>query len=369
MRSGRKDLLFYESDLSATLDNHFSRLGAAITEIDAVEFLQTDDEQIIERIFEQFVTTPIQIEKDGITMEQTETEVDVSRDPMRNVFGDQGPILVKGLAVAVAIPYQGDDLLWQLRPNRWQSVFPRGEIRKDTADGRGILIMRYQQPADEDPAKMKTQFDRDLESIEFYLEAQRAQIENENAKLRDKIQTEIKKRRNVQMQQDSVVDVFGLPEKKAQTAVPSSSESKTESKLRNETEEWDLFISHASEDKADFVRPLVEALGEHGISVWYDEFTLKVGDSLRRSIDKGLANSRYGAVIISPNFLSKEWPQRELDGLVAREIAGRKVILPVWHGVDYDTVTAYSPTLADKLATNSEKGIAQVVKELIDAIR
>jgi len=70
-------------------------------------------------------------------------------------------------------------------------------------------------------------------------------------------------------------------------------------------------------------------LRARGIRVWFDAFTLTVGDSLRRSIDDGLAKSRYGIVVVSPSFLQKQWPQRELDGLVARESAGVKVILPV----------------------------------------
>jgi hypothetical protein len=82
---------------------------------------------------------------------------------------------------------------------------------------------------------------------------------------------------------------------------------------RDGTMEWDVFISHASEDKEDFVRPLAESLRRSGLLVWYDDFTLKVGDSLRRSIDQGLAKSRHGIVVISPNFLKKDWPQKELD--------------------------------------------------------
>ena len=62
---------------------------------------------------------------------------------------------------------------------------------------------------------------------------------------------------------------------------------------------YDIFISHASEDKNDFVRPLAEALRRHRVEVWYDEFSLKAGDSLRRSIDKGLTKSRYGVGIFS----------------------------------------------------------------------
>src|SRR5260370_4234923 len=97
--------------------------------------------------------------------------------------------------------------------------------------------------------------------------------------------------------------------------------------------EWDVFISHASEDKDDFVRPLAHGLEAHGLKVWFDEFTLTVGDSLRRSIDDGLSRSRFGIVVISAAFLHKDWPQRELDGLVAREIGGVKVVLPGWRNV------------------------------------
>jgi hypothetical protein len=83
---------------------------------------------------------------------------------------------------------------------------------------------------------------------------------------------------------------------------------------------WDIFICHASEDKEAIARPLANALKQAGLDVWYDEFTLTLGDSLRRKIDHGLARSRYGAVILSPHFFAKEWPQRELDGLTTKEI-------------------------------------------------
>src|SRR5712671_1731123 len=131
--------------------------------------------------------------------------------------------------------------------------------------------------------------------------------------------------------------------------------------------EWDGFISHASEDKNAFVRPLAEGLRKAGLKVWFDEFTLSVGDSLRRSIDHGLAASRFGVVVISPSFLRKEWPQKELDGLVAREIDGVKVILPVWHKVTEHEICSYSPTLADRVAVSSDKGLDHVISELTKA--
>lgn len=128
---------------------------------------------------------------------------------------------------------------------------------------------------------------------------------------------------------------------------------------------FDYFISHASEDKDDFVRSLAEELRELGAKVFYDEFTLKVGDSLRRNIDRGLSSSRFGVVVLSEHFFKKEWPARELDGLVAMEVAGRSRILPIWHKVSKDEVAAYSPTLADKVALNTAiMGVRDIAKEL-----
>ena len=117
--------------------------------------------------------------------------------------------------------------------------------------------------------------------------------------------------------------------------------------------DYDAFISHASEDKDVVARPLAEALENLGRKVWFDETELKVGDSLRRSIDHGLSRSRFGIVVLSPAFFAKNWPQYELDGLVAKEVAGSKVILPVWHKVSKDEVLEYSPTLADRVALNT----------------
>ncbi|MDR3060051.1 MAG: TIR domain-containing protein [Prevotella sp.] len=117
--------------------------------------------------------------------------------------------------------------------------------------------------------------------------------------------------------------------------------------------QYDFFISHASEDKDDIVRDLAEALRNSGFEVWYDEFELKIGDSLRKKIDYGLSNANYGIVIVSPSFVKKNWTEYELNGMVAREMNGHKVILPIWHKISKDEVLKFSPTLADKLALNT----------------
>lgn len=132
---------------------------------------------------------------------------------------------------------------------------------------------------------------------------------------------------------------------------------------------YDVFVSHASEDKDDFVRDFVKCLKQNGLKVWYDEFTLRVGDSLRRSIDNGLKNSRYGIIVLSEAFFNKEWPQRELDGLFAREINGEKVILPIWHKISKDEVMQFSPIIADMLALNTSSfTIEEIAKEISERV-
>jgi len=133
---------------------------------------------------------------------------------------------------------------------------------------------------------------------------------------------------------------------------------------------YDVFISHASEDKDNFVRPFVMLLKENGVKVWYDEFELQIGDSLRRKIDNGLKQSRYGIVVLSEAFFNKNWPQRELDGLFAREVEGEKVILPIWHKISKNEVIRYSPTIADMVAINTSNfTIEEIVQKIIDRIK
>jgi hypothetical protein len=130
---------------------------------------------------------------------------------------------------------------------------------------------------------------------------------------------------------------------------------------------YDVFIAHASEDK-DFATPLANSLEQNGIKVWYDDFILKLGDSLQHEIDRGLANSRYGIVILSHHFFNKHWPQKELDGLAAKAAISKKVILPIWKNLTQQEVLSYSPTLAGLLATNTRIGIASITKQIKDIV-
>ena len=137
-----------------------------------------------------------------------------------------------------------------------------------------------------------------------------------------------------------------------------------------DTKDYDVFISHAGEDKDEIVRPLAIELRTQGLSVWYDEFELMIGDSLRRKIDAGIAQSRFGIVVLSVHFFAKGWPNYELDGIVTMNTSGKQGILPIWHKLTKAEVAAQSPTLADKIARNTtDFTIEEIATEIAQVIQ
>jgi len=136
------------------------------------------------------------------------------------------------------------------------------------------------------------------------------------------------------------------------------------------TKQWDVFISHASEDKRVLVAPLAKILEKFGVEVWYDEFTLRAGDSLRESIDKGLSRSTYGILVLSPAFVAKPWTTYELNGLIAGVIEGVQKIIPIWHEISKHEVYTFSPPLADRIAlSSSAHSIEEIAIKIIEVIR
>jgi hypothetical protein len=136
-----------------------------------------------------------------------------------------------------------------------------------------------------------------------------------------------------------------------------------------EEKEYDVFISHASEDKETVASPLATALRQNGLSVWYDEFELRIGDSLRRKIDRGIANSNFGIIVVSRHFIKKGWTNYEFDGIISRSVNGEQIMLPIWHDITKQEVLDYSPSLLDKVARNTtDFTIEEIADEISDLI-
>lgn len=131
------------------------------------------------------------------------------------------------------------------------------------------------------------------------------------------------------------------------------------------------FISHDFRDKVPFVRDLAATLQRMLSPVWYDEYSLVAGQSLRASIEKGLRECRKCVLILSPYFLSNNgWTRAEFDSIFTREILEKEnVMIPVWHGVTKEQVYSYSPRLLDKIGIPSSLGVEQVANRILQAIR
>jgi hypothetical protein len=131
----------------------------------------------------------------------------------------------------------------------------------------------------------------------------------------------------------------------------------------NRKRKYDVFICHASEDKEKVARPLAEELEIHGLRVWYDEFSLRYGDSLSGSIDCGLSKSDYGVVILSKKFFQKKkkWPRHELNTLISKQVRrNKRIILPIHHNISEVEIARYSSIMADSYAAKSSEGIKNI---------
>lgn len=238
-----------------------------------------------------------------------------------------------------------------------------GEIERKQKDIASISTIKAQlakKKSDKQTALLKAQ--QELAKEE----------EKERKRIADARGRELKKEIDIEKQrQRAALDFQRRLNSEISLASTLSAELRSTPTIISEAQiEYDLFISHASEDKEDLVRPLAVALEKLGLKVWYDEFTLKVGDSLRRSIDSGLSNSRFGTVVLSSSFIAKNWTQYELDGMVAREMSGKKMILPIWHKVSKDEVIKFSPNLADKVALNSSMySIDEIAQKLSNVVQ
>lgn len=204
------------------------------------------------------------------------------------------------------------------------------------------------------------------------------EMDTERVRKSQKTQTEIsskiskkktelaKKQAELQKEQSNA---FQAMAKQQDAALDAQRKAIADASMQGElvmTKEYDFFISHATEDKQAVAEPLARALIDRGAKVWLDKFSMTVGDSLRQSIDEGLACSRYGIVILSEIYFKKFWTGKELNGLFAKQESGQKVILPVWHNIAKDVVMQYSPILADMLALKTaDFTIEEIAEEFV----
>jgi hypothetical protein len=352
--------LFNRADVFSVIENQKARLKRAFRSVSNAE-LDADAIALSGRLIEDFsFSVPVLDEEKKYALTK-ETQVDVSHDPRRRIFDRSRPFCIAATEVTVVVPFQGDAGLFDVRPTMFTSNPPFGEIR-----GNELHLIYQLTDANFD---VEGAANRTIAQIRQYLQSLQGSAEQLKNDLQQLLNSLIQRRKEERSSHSQIIANLKIPIRQAPPAADPSAQAISRKPTPGKPEdEWDVFISHASEDKDAIARPLAEALQARGLRVWYDEFSLKLGDSLRQSIDRGLARSRFGVVILSGYFFQKHWPQQELNGLATREVGGKQVILPVWHGVSFAEVRGYSVTLADRIAVHTKDGLAQVVGRIMEVV-
>jgi len=322
--------------------------------------LRSDQNALVSTLVNEYAINIPVIKEDQISMSQKDAQFEI-HEPFY-MHGGFGNPTVQGLEITIHVPFEGDDL-FGVQPMTYTTNPPRGEVVNSE-----IQVIHQVRHTDTD---VKARYEETLRQIKQHLDWMRPSASQLRQELEQLARTLVARQEQQHQSKADLVASLGLPERRpAQPSVHQSDavKSKSSSGSGVRQERWDVFISHASEDKDEIAKPLSEALRAKGLSVWYDEFSLTLGDSLRQSIDRGLAQSRFGIVILSKHFFEKHWPQQELNGLATREVGGTKVILPIWHNISVEDVRLVSPTLADRVAVKSDKGLKHLVDRVLEAI-
>jgi hypothetical protein len=357
--------LFNGVEIFSVIESQKQGLKNAFRSITDTE-LDADPVAVAARLIEQFsINVPAldEARKHALTKH---TQVDVSGDPRRFITNRSEPFYIAGTEVRIVVPFQGDAGLFDVQPTMFTLNPPFGEIHEHELH---LVYELTDVSFDVEDAANRT-----IGQVKQYLQSMQGSAEQLKTDLHQLANSLIEKRKQERGTHSQIVAGLKIPVKQATAAPPksvpmSSVHGSTRSKVtEKQSDGWDVFVSHASEDKEAIARPLAEALRARGLRVWYDDFSLRLGDSLRQSIDRGLAQSRFGVVILSAHFFEKHWPQQELNGLVSREVNSGKVILPVWHEVGFAEVRCYSPVLADRLAVHTKNGLEHVVAKIMEVV-
>lgn len=347
--------LFSEGSLYQFLFNRKNDAYRSVQEIEQARLLSSPVKDIVEQLIQDYMLTVPELKTDSrsaLPPQEVTLEID-----------DYGRHLrVPGISVSVRVPFVGEARLFQYQPSSYDSAPPEGEVWNQE------LRLTWEWPAHQ-PINLDEAIQKRMQSIHQYLEWVRADVHAFNQGVRGLLEQEVSRRWQRVEQATQTVTGLGIPVRPAEEVKPPTAGTKRLEAQRSPAPEFDVFISHASEDKAAFVEPLANYLVQEGLRVWYDVFALKLGDRLRQSIDRGLARSRYGIVVLSQAFFAKHWPQYELDGLAALEVSGRKVILPIWHGVSREDVARFSPPLADRVAVDSTLPLATVAAKILEVVK
>jgi hypothetical protein len=343
-------VLFSKYDVYNVIESQKKRVKEAYLRLPDEEAM---DEDAIRRIKAEYMLDVPVLKSDEMYCVESKTKIDVSRNPNRVFFPGTGPVMEDATELTVHIPFEGDPGVFNITPSAYNSRIAQGEVV-----GKELLLRVVVSDGKYD---VQGHIDREVTQINWALTQLREKNAYESQELEGALRQAVATRKRSIESRGNVIGNLRIPlrssvpsQTPASPAVPHKTVPKPAvSAVPNKSHRWDVFISHASEDKP-YVEPLAKALEAGGVNVWYDRTSIGWGDDIRTSIDNGLLNCDYGVVVFSKAFLGKKkWTEYEVSALFGLETVDRKRILPIWHEVTYEDVLKYSPALAQRRAKSS----------------
>lgn len=308
------------------------------------------DDVVVQKIKAQFALQIPVLRRDQMDYEENQTRLSPNETSGRTIFGGPGQASRVVTDYVVHVPFEGDPKVFDLAPSAYNGTVAEGEV-----NGNEVLLRFRIGSTNLD---LQAMIERELGKIEWRLHNLMGSTAHLELQLNNTLAVcRAARKRDIDTRASSAVKL-SIPKRPpapnpVQTPPPQTSlkPEQTTKPTRNKGEQWDVFISHASEDKESYVDGLVNALIDAGISVWYDRLVLEWGDDLRKKIDHGLKNCLFGVVVLSKAFLGgKKWTDHEFSTLFELEEPSKKLILPIWHGIVREDLLTYSPSLAGRLA-------------------
>ncbi len=342
--------LFAGPDFHSVLEDYKTKLVEAYEQLSDEEAV---DEQVQANLKKRFMLdVPVLRPQGEIWAEEGIAKVDVRRLPNRMPGLGDRPIYEDVPQFTVHVPFDGDAGVFGISP----PIFGGASVLGEIAGSELLLSFLMVMPGQD----LQGNIDSAIRQVSFTLSHLREQMLVFDQGLTVALaQAVMLRKQRIQMRSGAVhnlrIPIQPGPVRKIVSAESVLRLAAAKTVKAAEPQTWDVFLSHASEDKP-YVEELHRTLVAAGVQVWMDKAVLRWGDKLRSRIDDGLKRSRFVIVVLSKAFLGlKKWTEYELDSAFALETMNEKRVLPLWHGISHDELKNYSAGLSDRLALDSSQ--------------
>lgn len=356
----RRDLLFTKYDLRGTLEQHAQRVRNAVSSLSASQVAGQTGESVILEFEKEYRVALLELLEDGMAVENEETKVDISHDPMRAVIDRSRPCYVPGQRVRYVVPFQDDPKIWECRPSTFNLNPPCAKIEGSE------LVLEFDVPNDEVPST-KHYFDSEISNIKQWIQYAAVDVESHNQCLGQLLSDALARRREQLGQTAEQIQSLGLPVRRRPSAPQAtlSRERGATPTSRAPDKDYDVALSFAGEDR-DYVEKVAALLQASGVKVFYDKFETiqlwgrNLADHLGEIYGK---RSRFVVMFISKLYPHKGWPTHERQSAQARAIRENKIVLLPARFDDTEIPGLPSTTGYIDLQQTTPEQLAELIKQ------